>query len=94
MTEQSIENLAKARIVKYTNSKQSDSNNHVTVDDVFTVWKAKTIQNWKYIMGTTAPDNLLFEVTYNGDRDEIYVDCYKQEFKYIITSNSSDEYDV
>ncbi len=52
--------------------------------DVFIVWKCKTIQNWKYIISTTRRDSRIFELTYNGDRGEWYVDVYKKEDKVIV----------
>ena len=46
------------------------------LDDVFVVWFAKTLQNWKALVSTTLPDTRYYEVTYNGDRDEYYLDAY------------------
>lgn len=45
---------------------------------VYVVWFAKTLQNWKAILGTTLPDGKLFEITYNGDGRVAYVDVYKK----------------
>lgn len=47
-----------------------------TPDDVFIVWQCKTLQNHKAVLAARTPDNYLFEVTYDGDRDEIYFDAY------------------
>ena len=43
---------------------------------VFIVWKCKTLQNWKYLISTTLPNNSYFELTYNGDKEEWYLDHY------------------
>ena len=49
----------------------------ITEDQVFVVWFAKTLQNWKALVSTTLPlDSSYFEVTYNGDERETYVDMY------------------
>ena len=45
---------------------------------VYTVWKAKILQNWKYLISSTIPDGMYYEVTYNGDKDEWYLDAYKK----------------
>lgn len=45
---------------------------------VFTVWKAKVLQNWKYLLSSTLPDGMYYEVTYNGDKKEWYLDAYKK----------------
>lgn len=46
--------------------------------DVFTVWKAKILQNWKYLISSTLPDGMYYELTYNGDKKEWYMDVYKK----------------
>lgn len=46
--------------------------------DVFTVWKAKILQNWKYLISSTLPDGMYYELTYNGDKKEWYLDAYKK----------------
>lgn len=45
---------------------------------VFTVWKAKILQNWKWLISSTLPDGMYYEITYNGDRKEFYLDAYKK----------------
>ena len=46
--------------------------------DVYTVWKAKILQNWKYLISSTLPDGMYYELTYNGDKAEWYLDAYKK----------------
>ena len=46
--------------------------------DVYTVWKCKTLQNWKYLLSSTLPDGMYYELTYNGDKKEWYLDAYKK----------------
>lgn len=46
--------------------------------DVYIVWKCKTLQNWKYLISTTLPDCMYYELTYNGDLKEWYLDAYKK----------------
>lgn len=45
---------------------------------VFTVWKCKVLQNWKFLLSSTLPDGMYYELTYNGDRKEWYLDAYKK----------------
>lgn len=49
---------------------------HAVKYDIFIVWKCKTLQHCKWLMATTLPDNLYYELTYNGDKDELYIDEY------------------
>ena len=46
--------------------------------EVYIVWKAKVLQNWKYLISTSLPDGMYYEMTYNGDRKEWYLDAYKK----------------
>ena len=46
--------------------------------DVYTVWKCKTLQNWKFLISTSLPDGMYYEMTYNGDKREWYLDAYKK----------------
>lgn len=48
----------------------------ISIEDVYVVWFSKTLQNWKALVSTTVPDNKYYELTYNGDRGETYVDVY------------------
>lgn len=46
--------------------------------EVYTVWKCKTLQNWKYLISSTLCDGMYYELTYNGDKNEWYLDVYKK----------------
>ena len=56
----------------------------LTMDDVFVVWFAKTLQNWKCLVSTTVPDGMYYEFTHNGDKNETYVDVYKKWGNYCV----------
>lgn len=45
---------------------------------VFVVWYCKTLQNFKALLSTTLFDGMYYELTYNGDKDQIYLDAYKK----------------
>lgn len=46
--------------------------------EVYTVWKSKALQNWKYLLSTTLFDGMYYELTFNGDKNEWYLDAYKK----------------
>ena len=48
----------------------------ISLEDVYVVWFSKTLQNWKALVSTTVPDNKYYELTYNGDKGETYIDVY------------------
>lgn len=50
----------------------------VTKDNVFIVWFSKTLQNFKALVSTTLSDGMYYELTYNGNKDELYLDAYKK----------------
>lgn len=45
-------------------------------DDFYIVWFCKTLQNWKTMLSTDKASGVYFEVTYNGDKGETYIDVY------------------
>ena len=55
-----------------------DKSDNMPEFEVFVVWKCKTLQNWKSIISTNLPDGMIYECTYNGDKDELYLDAYKK----------------
>ena len=55
-----------------------DKSDDVPPWSVYTVWKAKILQNWKYLISSTLLDGMYYEVTYNGDKKEWYLDAYKK----------------
>ena len=50
----------------------------LTVDDVYIVWLSKTLQNSKALASTTLSDGMYYELTYNGNKCELYLDAYKK----------------
>lgn len=55
-----------------------DKSDQEATFDVYTVWKAKVLQNWKYLISSTLFDGMYYELTYNGDKKEWYLDAYKK----------------
>ena len=59
---------------------------------VYIVWKCKTLQNWKYLISSTLCDGMYYELTFNGDSGERYLDAYKKFENRVI--NEEDKADV
>lgn len=71
--------LCKKSVVNYFNEKvEKTDNNQITEDDVYVVWSCKTLQNNKALLSTTISDGMYYELTYNGDKNELYFDAYKK----------------
>ena len=68
-----FEKLVKRLVAKYANEHVDKTDGkQVTEDDVFIVWICKTLQNNKALASTTLFDGMYYELTYNGDKDELY----------------------
>ena len=71
--------IARKIVLDYANEHIDKTDNvQITMDNVFIVWFCKTLQNWKALVSTTLPDGMYYEVTYNGDKKEVYLDAYKK----------------
>ena len=68
---------AKLLVEAYVQEHLDLSDGPVTFD-VYIVWKCKTLQNWKYLISTDLNDGMYYEMTYNGDKREWYLDAYKK----------------
>lgn len=55
-----------------------DKSNKSSSFEIYIVWKAKVLQNWKYLISSTLNDGMYYELTYNGDASEWYIDVYKK----------------
>lgn len=71
--------LAKELVQDYIQSRldKSDDTN-ISLDQIYVVWFCRTLQNWKCLISTTLPDGMYYEVTYNGDTNETYLEAYKK----------------
>jgi len=69
----------KALVMDYANEHLDVTDGkQITANDVFNVWQVKALQNSKALLSTTLSDGMYYELTYNGDKGEIYLDAYKK----------------
>lgn len=79
MNEKDFAALCKQTVAQYANEHLNKSNGkQITAEDVFIVWMCKTLQNSKAMVSTTLFDGMYYELTYNGDKKELYLDAYKK----------------
>lgn len=77
--------LCKQIVVEYYNSHVDRTDQkQITEDDVFIVWSCKILQNNKALVSTTVSDGMYYEITYNGDKQETYVDAYKKWENFVM----------
>lgn len=66
-------------VVNYFNARVDKTDSKIlTENDVFVVWSCKTLQNNKALLSTTISDGMYYECTYNGEKEEMYLDAYKK----------------
>lgn len=78
-----FEKISKGLIVNYYRTHfpllYDEYKDELTENRVYCVWVCKTLQNNKGLFSTNVPDSRYFEVIYNGDKQEIYLDSYVKE---------------
>ena len=66
------------KIVREYTQEHLDKSDMIPEFEVFVVWSCKTLQNNKALLSTTLFDGMYYELTYNGDKKEMYFDAYKK----------------
>lgn len=79
MNDKEFIEICKEKVRDYANEHLDKTDNvQITIDNVFVVWQCKTLQNNKALLSTTLYDGMYYELTYNGDKKELYLDAYKK----------------
>lgn len=79
MSDKEFIEICKEKVRDYANNHLDKTDNvQITIDNVFVVWQCKTLQNNKALLSTTLYDGMYYELTYNGDKKELYLDAYKK----------------
>ena len=78
MNEFDFQHIAKQAVLDYAYAHLDKSDPQPTLINVYIVWMCKTLQNNKALLSTDMYDGMYYEVTYNGDKHELYLDAYKK----------------
>ncbi len=71
--------LVKKTVADYVNNHMDKTDaKQIDESEVFIVWMCKALQNNKALASTTLLDGMYYELTYNGDKKELYLDAYKK----------------
>lgn len=85
MNEKEFVALVKKTVADYANQNLDKTDGKkITEDDVFIVWMCKTLQNSKAMASTTLFDGMYYELTFNGNKQELYVDAYKKRQNFTV----------
>lgn len=84
---------ARQLVVEVYNRNIADLNHHSPISDneVYVVWFSKVLQNWKALVSTDRSDARYYEVTYNGDKEEAYVDTYIKARNDVVKDSDRDD---
>lgn len=70
-------------------------NEYFNIKDLHLVWYAKELQNHKCVIVDLRDNDRYYECTYNGDKDELYIDIYNKKYNIIVNrENFSTEVNI
>ena len=70
---------AKALVVQNYNEHRDPSRSpELSMDSVYIIWFAKTLGNWKAVIASSVARGLLWEASFNGQKNEAYLDVYRK----------------
>lgn len=74
----SLPNKARRLVFDHVKKNLEKTDLHITFseEEVYVVWFAFTLGNWKALCSTTLPDGRYYEVTYSSVKHEVYIDTY------------------
>lgn len=79
MTDIEFIDIWKNEVVKYANDHLDKTDGrYINSDDVYAVWLTKFLQNNKVLLSSTLFDGMYYELTYNEDKNELYIDCIQK----------------
>lgn len=79
MDSQKFLELCIQKVIEYFNEHSDKTKKtEISKEDVFVVWSCKTLQNNKALLSTVVSDGMYYEITFNGNKKEMYLDAYKK----------------
>lgn len=79
MDSQKFLELCIQKVIEYFNEHSDKTKKtEISKEDVFVVWSCKTLQNNKALLSTVVSDGMYYEITFNGNKKELYLDAYKK----------------
>jgi hypothetical protein len=76
----SFADRARRRVFEYVTPRLEKTDDHVTFEetDVYITSFSFILKGWKAMVSTSLPDGMYYEVTFNKDTGETYLDAYKK----------------
>ena len=72
--------VIKTSVARYYNERRSkgDSGIDITAGDVIIVWYCYILGGWKALATTEIQDGMYYELTYDKEKNSLYLDAYKR----------------
>jgi hypothetical protein len=73
-----LDRATKLVVANFNSHRNPLRTEQIDVESLQIVWYAKILTGWKVIFMSTKASNLIWEVTYSGLKDELYLDVYSK----------------
>lgn len=83
MTSHEFEVICKNELIKELKEKYNED---FKIEELHLVWYAKELQNHKCTICDLRSNQRYYECTYNGDKNELYVDIYDKKYNTKVES--------
>lgn len=81
MSSYNFEVVCKNTLIKELKEKYNED---LTIEDLHLVWFSKILKNYKCVIVDLKDNQRYYELTYNGEKEEIYVDIYQKEHNIFV----------
>ena len=85
MNSYNYEVICKNILIKELKDKYEED---LTIQDLHLVWFGKILRNYKCVIIDLKPNQRYYELTFNGEKEEIYLDIYQKEQNIIIAKEN------
>lgn len=84
----SFEVICKNALIKELKDKYNED---LSIEDLHIVWFSKVLKNYKCTIVDLQDNNRYYECTYNGEKDELYIDIYDKQYNVVYSSEDMDD---
>jgi len=88
MTSYEFEVICKNELIKEIKEKYNED---YRIEEMHLVWFSKTLQNMKCCICDSGKNQRYYECTYNGNKQELYVDIYEKKYNTKVSQENFDK---
>jgi hypothetical protein len=83
-TSEDFQQKAKEIVKNYLDGLREKAGLEPLVYELYVPWFSKSLQNWKATVGTSLADGFYFELAYDGNKRQTYLDFYQKRDNVVI----------